>query len=175
MNIRNISFLGTASAIAFAGIAWAELPIPQSGDSFSVYKQMGQWTVYADATSGSCLAERVDDEGNVMQMGLTKNQAATYVGVFTAAEMDFEKEQEIAISVDGQVFLGKSHGIRSKDLAGGQSGGYIVTNNADLVNAIAEGQTLVAFPEKRGVFEVDLTGTKVAIEAIRTCTAGLSE
>ena len=135
---------------------------------------MGEWTIYADATRGSCLAERVGPEGNVMQMGLTKNQADAYVGVFTPAAMDFDRSQPIQIAVDGRVFEGKSHGIRSRKLGGEYFGGYIVTNNPDLVNAIAEGSELVAFPERRGLFVIDLTGTKAAIEEIRTCTVGLA-
>lgn len=174
MNDRNLTGLGALAAIAIAGVAWAGSPIPQSGDSFSLFKKSGEWTVYADATSGSCLAERVDADGNVLQMGLVRDEAAAYVGVFTATKVEFKREQEIAIAVDGRIFLGEAHGMRSKDTVGGQSGGYVVTNNPDLVNAIAEGRTLVAFPEKTGAFEVDLTGTKVAIEEIRTCTAGLS-
>jgi hypothetical protein len=174
MNVPKFTALGALAAVACAGIAWADSPIPKSGDSFTVYEEMAQWTVYADATSGSCLAERVDTAGNVMQMGLTRDQAAAYVGVFTAADMEFKAEQEIAIAVDGQVFVGEVHGIRSKTLSGGQSGGYVITNNPDLVNAIAEGQILVAFPEERGIFKVDLTGTKAAIAAIRACTAGLA-
>jgi hypothetical protein len=166
--------LGAIAAISLAGAAWANDPLPRSGDDLSVFKEMGEWTIYADATRGSCLAERVDAAGNAMQMGLTKDKSAAYVGVFTPAELDFERSQPIEIAVDGMMFTGKAEGVKSKKLAGGQSGGYIVTNNLDLINAIAEGQTLVAFPEKTGVFEIDLTGTKVAIEEIETCNAGLA-
>ena len=109
-----------------------------------------------------------------MQMGLTKDQSAAYVGVFTPAQLDFKRSQPIEIAVDGRIFEGRSEGVRSRNLAGGQSGGYVITNNPDLVNAIADGRTLVAFPNKRGVFEVDLTGTKAAIGEIRACTAGLA-
>lgn len=174
MALRSLTILSTFSAVAMAGVAWAENPIPQSGDDLSVFKQMGEWTVYADATRGSCLAERVDAMGNALQMGLTKDGSAAYVGVFTPAEVDFKRNDPIAIAVDGKIFEGKSHGVRSKKLAGGQSGGYIITNNPDLIDAIANGRKLVAFPEKVGAFEVDLTGTKMAIDEIKACTAGLA-
>jgi hypothetical protein len=175
MQTKRLAFFGALSAIAFGGMASAELPIPQSSDSMSVYKEMGEWTVYADATRGTCLAERVDSESNVMQMGLTQTEGFGYVGVFTTGDLDVERSQGLAIAVDGQVFVGNSHGIRSKQIEGGNhSGGYIITNNPNLVNAIANGKTLVAFPEKSAAFEVDLTGTKAAIEEIRACIAGLS-
>ncbi len=171
---RSLPVLGAMCTLAFASTAWAADPIPESSDSLSEYKQMGEWTIYADATRGSCLAERVGPEGNVMQMGLTQNQSDAYVGVFTPAKMDFDRSQPIEIAVDGQVFEGRSHGIRSRKLGGEYFGGYIVTNNPNLINAIAEGSELVAFPERKGLFVIDLTGTKVAIEEVRTCTAELA-
>jgi hypothetical protein len=175
MTKPRFTLLASLSAIAVAGIASAELPIPQSGDVLSMYKKIGEWTIYADETRGSCLAERVDSENNVMQMGITQDGGFGYVGVFTTAELDVEDSQKIAIGVDGEIFVGDTHGIRSKQIKGGShSGGYIVTNNPDLVNAIANGQILVAFPERTGAFIVDLTGTKAAIAEIRACTDGLS-
>jgi hypothetical protein len=62
-------------------------------------------------------------------MGLTKDRIAIYVGVFTSAKVDFKRNDSIAIAVDGRIFEGKSHGVRSKKLVGGQHGGYIITNN----------------------------------------------
>lgn len=174
MSKRSLTILSVFSVIAMNSVAWAEDPIPESSDNLSVFKQMEEWTIYADATRGSCLAERVDAEGNAMQMGLTKDGTAAYVGVFTPAKVDFKRSDPIAIAVDGKIFEGKSHGVRSKKLAGEQHGGYIITNNPDLVDAIANGSKLIAFPEKLGLFEVDLTGTKSAIDEIRTCTAGLA-
>jgi hypothetical protein len=172
--IKRLVTLGALAVLAGSGIAWAESPIPQSGDEMSIYKEMDEWTIYADASRGSCLAERVDSEGNVMQMGLTKDKSAGYVGVFTKAKTDIKESQPIEIAIDGQLFVGESYGMSSKKLAGDYSGGYVLSNSPDFVDAIANGKQLVAFPEKTGVFTVDLTGTKRAIEEIRTCTAGLS-
>lgn len=174
MSNKPLALIGALAAIAIGGAAWAEDPLPQSGDDMSIYKEMDEWTIYADATRGSCLAERVDAMGNALQMGLTKDMSAAYVGVFTPAEVDFKRDDPIMIAVDGTLFEGKAYGVRSKKLAGGQSGGYIITNNPDLIDAIANGTELIAFPEKVGVFAVDLTGTKMAIEDIKACTAGLA-
>ncbi len=163
-------------AIALAVFSASAVPtlaqdvLPSSGDSFTIYGEVEDWTIYLDNDRGTCLAERSDIEGNVIQMGLTKDQKYGYVGVFTKADIDTKGRQEIAIAVDGEVFAGESHGIKSKKLGGEYSGGYILTNNPDMVTAIANGKTLVAFPEKTGAFTVDLTGTKRAIEEARKCT-----
>lgn len=174
MSNRSATVLGALLATAMASVAWAEDPLPKSGDDLTVFKQMGEWTIYADVTRGSCLAERVDSEGNAMQMGLTKDGSAAYLGVFTPAEVDFKRSDPIAIAVDGKIFEGMSYGVRSKKLAGEQHGGYIITNNPDLIDAVANGSKLIAFPEKLGVFVVDLTGTKSAIDEIKTCSAGIA-
>jgi len=173
MKERLLVGIVSLTALACAGAALAQSPIPQSGDDMSIYKEMDQWTIYGDASRGSCLAERVDSVGNVMQMGLTKDKSAGYIGVFTMAETDIKKSQPIEIAVDGQIFTGESYGISSKKLEGDYSGGYVMSDSPDFVDAIANGKELVAFPEKTGVFKVDLTGTKAAIEEIRACTAGL--
>jgi hypothetical protein len=175
MKFGLLASLATTAALACGTMVLAQdSPIPQSGDSLSIYKEMDQWTIYSDATRGSCLAERVDSEGNVMQMGLTKDKSAGYVGVFTMAKTDIKKSQPIEIAVDGQLFSGESYGMSSKKLSGDYSGGYVLSNSPDFVDAIANGKELIAFPKKTGAFMVDLTGTKRAIEEIRACTAGLS-
>ena len=147
--------------------------VPAAGDKLKLFKQVGEWSVYADANRGSCLMERSDDVGNAMQLGLVKDQSATYVGVFTQADVKVDPSQPIAIVVDGAVFTGESHGIRSGQLSGKWSGGYVLSQDPDFVTAIAEGRELVAFPENPGLFVVDLTGTKRAIDEVRKCHLSL--
>lgn len=161
-----------AAALAVVGttvFADSESPIPSSSDAFTVYTEMDLWTVYADADTRTCLAERVDEMGNVFQMGLTKDHLYGYIGVFTLADVKIKDTQEIEIFIDDKVFLGKSYGIKSKKLKGDYSGGYALTDSPEFVDAIANGQTLIAFPEKEGIFVVDLIGTKKAIEETRAC------
>lgn len=166
------SRIAAATALTLASTtvyAASDSPIPSSSDNFTIFKDLGDWTVYADANTRTCLAERADEVGNVFQMGLTKDHQYGYVGVFTLADVTIPSSQEIAIIVDGQMFAGKAFGLKSKKLKGDYAGGYALTDSQELVDAIANGQTLIAFPEKEGLFVVDLTGTKRAIEATRAC------
>lgn len=176
MKHKNVTLLAAVAMTAIAPIVNAEetSPIPKSGDAFSVYGQVEGWTVYADADTKNCLVERVDDLGNVMQMGVTKDRDYAYVGIFTLADIEVKKKQTIAIAVDGTIFLGESYGIKSKKLKDGYTGGYVLTNNLDMVTAIAEGRELIAFPEDPVAFIIDLTGTKRAIEEARKCNAEMS-
>lgn len=158
-----------ALVISAGSAALAADPIPSSGDTFTIYSEVEGWTVYSDTSTGTCLVEKTDEMGNAVQMGLTKDQAYGYLGVFTTADVDIKKGQEIVVAVDGSVFTGEGTGIKSKKLKGDYSGGYLLTNNPNFVSAIENGQKMVAFPEKTGAFTVDLTGTKKAIEAARKC------
>jgi hypothetical protein len=176
MNLKHISFVAAAALMAFAPAldAKQDSPIPKSSDAFTVYGVVDDWTVYADADTKTCLVERSDDQGNVMQMGLTTDRNYAYVGIFTLADIDIKKEQSIAVAVDGAVFFGEAYGIKSKKLQGDYAGGYILTNNPEMVSAIAEGRELIAFPENPVAFIVDLTGTKRAIEEARKCKAEMN-
>lgn len=153
----------------YGTVALASGVLPSSGDAFTVYSEVENWTIYSDSTTGTCLTERADSEGNVVQMGLTKDHSYGYIGVFTTADVEIKSKQDVAIAVDGSVFAGESHGIKSKKLVGDYKGGYILADNPDFINAIENGSELVAFPEKTGAFVVDLSGTKRAIEETRKC------
>ncbi len=48
---RSLPVLGAFCALAFASTAWAADPLPKSSDSLSQYKQMGEWTIFSDATA----------------------------------------------------------------------------------------------------------------------------
>ncbi|MEM9105371.1 MAG: hypothetical protein AAGC96_06910 [Pseudomonadota bacterium] len=143
--------------------------VPAFDDELETYKKVGEWTVLANKTRGDCLIERSDDLGNAMQMGLVKGGSAVYLGVFTKQPADIEPNTPIQIAVDGQVYAGEAYGAKSGTLEGDYKGGYVLSQDPEFVNAIAQGRELVAFPEKKGVFIVDLTGTKRAIDEARAC------
>ncbi|RYH09220.1 hypothetical protein [Tropicimonas sp. IMCC6043] len=175
MTRTHTTLIATAmlTVLATSGLA-EDSPIPKSGDTFTEYGMVEDWTIYADSGTKTCLVERVDDAGNVMQMGVTKDRDYAYVGIFTQADIDVQKEGAIAIAVDGAIFVGTSDGIKSGKLKDGYSGGYVLTNNPEMVTAIAEGYELVAFPERPVAFVIDLTGTKRAIEEARKCNAEIA-
>lgn len=169
--MKRISLLATAALLMAGSAALAEGPVPESSDSLSVFSKNGEWTIYADKSRNTCLAERVDPAGNVMQMGIMPSQTEGYVGVFTPAPIEVKPKQKIEIAVDGTIFAGEARGLVSLGLSKDYKGGYVVSNNPDFVNAIANGRELVAFPQSSGSFVLDLTGTKRAIENIKKCYA----
>ena len=57
-----------------------------AADTFTNYGQAEGWNVFVDVEKMSCLIEKSDDAGNVVQMGLTTDRSVAYVGVFTKAK-----------------------------------------------------------------------------------------
>ena len=172
MTIRTLLAGAVALTLATGGIAQAvEMSdiVPAHDDTLETYKKVGEWTVLANKTRGDCLIERSDDMGNAMQMGLVKGGGAVYLGVFTKQPADIQPNTPIQIAVDGQVYAGESYGVKAGTVSGDYKGGYVLSQDPAFVNAIAQGRELVAFPEKKGVFIVDLTGTHRAIEEARAC------
>lgn len=177
MKLRHILALSTTLALMTGGAASAmEISdiVPASGDTLIVYKQSGDWTVYSDVDRRSCLIERSDDDGNAMQMGLTKDLSAVYVGVFTQKDAKIDAQTPIAIAVDGKVYTGESYGVRSGQLKGNYSGGYVLSDDPGFVEAIAKGKELLAFPDKPWFFVIDLTGTFRAIDDAKACQKTLA-
>lgn len=157
----------TAGSMAYA-MEMSDI-VPAHDDKLETYKQVGDWTVIANKTRGDCLIERSDDLGNAMQMGLVKGGDAVYLGVFTKQPADIQPDTPVQIAVDGQVYVGEAYSVKAGTVSGDYKGGYVLSHDPAFVNAIAQGRELVAFPEKRGVFIVDLTGTKRAIDEARAC------
>lgn len=161
--------LGAVFSCLSATIALASDPLPPGDDGFIVYSEVGDWTVYVDKAREACLIERADADGNAVQMGLSKNHKHAYVGVFTLADIDVHTRQKVEIMVDGAVFEGRAHGVKSHKLVGDYKGGYVLVKDENMVTAIQQGYEMIVFPKKDFAFVVDLTGTKDAIDEARKC------
>ena len=168
MKLLKIATISIA-ALLVANTAMARDPIPNASDTTELYGEVEGWKIYKVLELGSCLAERVEENGNVIQMGLTKNHKHGYIGVFTLADIDIKNRQKFEIDVDGYIYEGRARGMKSHEIKGDYSGGYLVIKDKNMVTAIAEGQTLIAWPKRTLPFVVDLTGTQKAIEEGRKC------
>ena len=122
-----------------------------------------------DETRGLCLIERMDENQNVVQMGLTKDHEMGYLGVFTKNDIGLKgKKEEIILSLDGNLYSAEAH-KKTKHLAEGYTGGYILANNPQFVDDVMKKYDMTVFPEKEFAFTVNLDGTLKAIEAARKC------
>lgn len=117
--------LTTIAAIAAiaATASYAEDFLPEEGAEFTKWGAVEGWTVWADPSHDNCFVERVDDNENVVQMGLTANAEFGYLGVFTKADVK-QTNGTIHILFDGKQYYGDANAQKNK-LAKGYKGGYI--------------------------------------------------
>ncbi|SDD99553.1 hypothetical protein [Ruegeria marina] len=139
-------------------------------DEFQPYGSVEGWNVFVDVTKKSCLIETVDAAGNVVQMGLTNDRGVAYIGVFTKADTGIKQgdKEAVAILLGDKVFIGEATGMRG-NITGGYSGGYVLTDDPSVVDAVAREHEMIVFPEKAYTFAVNLKGTYKAIEMAREC------
>lgn len=158
-----LAVLSVAGALA-AGISHAE--------AFLKFGEVDGWKVYIDDTKKSCLIERMDEAGTVVQMGLTEDRGVGYLGVFTTAETGIKAgdKDNVIVLIGENLYKGIGTGMRG-NITGGYSGGYITSDDPRFVEDIANQREMIVFPESRYAFVVDLTGTKKALELARKCNA----
>ena len=150
----------TTTALAFfATVASASDDVlPKDNAEFEKWGEESGWTIYVDKSRDACLIERVDENSNVVQMGLTKDKDFGYVGVFTQA--------------DDKAYYGDATAA-PKNLAQGYKGGYLLANNPAFVDDIMKRYNMTVMPEDDNAFVVSLDGTLKAIEKARECNAAV--
>lgn len=166
----------TTVAIALAVVATAAASsaeetdvLPKQDAEFTKWGEAEGWKIFVDQSRGTCLIERADANGNVVQMGLTKDQKFGYVGVFTQADVK-PKDNRVHLLLDDKAYFGDANSAPKK-LAQGYKGGYILANNPDFVDDIMKRYAMTVYPDDANSFDVSLDGTFKAIEAARKCNA----
>jgi hypothetical protein len=166
--MKNLA-LSLAMGFAMASTAMAEDP------KFTLHGEVEGWKVFIDHEKNTCLIERMDELGNVVQMGPTKDRTLAYIGVFTLAETDVKRGETnmVKIALGPNVYTGEATGMRG-NITEGYTGGYILTDNPQMIEDVAKQYVMTVFPETSYAFSIDLTGTFKAIEAATACNAELS-
>ncbi|WP_372580385.1 hypothetical protein [Ruegeria hyattellae] len=167
MSVKNV--IGSAALLTWltAGAGIASEVIPSADATFSKWGEEEGWTIYVDESRGSCLIEREDENSNVVQMGLTEDQKFGYLGVFTQADLKF-KDGKVHLLLDEKPYYADAR-AKTKNLAEGYKGGYILANNPNFVDDVMKRYTMIVMPEDKAAFQVSLDGTFKAIEAARKC------
>lgn len=175
--MKAISVLASAAIILSAAVAVAEDKIsilPSADSQFLKWGEESGWTIYEDRSRNSCLIERVDDNENVVQMGLAEIKAIGYLGVFTKADIDLKDGVDpVLVAFDDAVFAGTAQTM-TKHLPDGYKGGYIVTDDPGFVELVQRKYEMVVFPNKDYALVINLDGSLKAIDAARECFDALN-
>ncbi|MDV7144314.1 hypothetical protein R3X27_16655 [Tropicimonas sp. TH_r6] len=152
-----------ASQAAFA----SDDVLPSSDSTFRAWGEESGWNILVDEGRNSCLIERMYENGGVIQMGLTKDHEFGYFGVFTK-NAEVKNKEDIVLSLGDNLYSAKARG-KTKNLADGYVGGYLLTNNPNFVEDVMRQREMLVFPKETYAWLVSLDGTMKAIEAARKC------
>ncbi len=168
MSVLRSLTLGALGAAIFAASAGAE--------TFNKYGAVEGWNVFVDVEKQACLIEAVDPLENVVQIGLTNDKEAAYVGAFTKAETDIKagNVEDVVLDIDGKLYVGEAKELRG-NITKGYSGGYVRSDDPQFIEDIAKSRFMTVFPEKDFAFSVNLAGTFKAIEMAKKCQSELTE
>ncbi|MEM6566293.1 MAG: hypothetical protein AAF665_17695 [Pseudomonadota bacterium] len=153
--------LGVSAAQAGSDI------LPKDNAEFTKWGEESGWNIFVDQSRETCLIERVDEQQNVVQMGLTPDKEFGYLGVFTKNDVEFENDK-VHLLLDEEAYVGDAVAAPA-NLAEGYKGGYILANNPDFVDDVMKRYNMIVMPETSFAFEVSLDGTMKAIEKAREC------
>ncbi len=167
--LKTISFALAATLGLMAGqTAYAsDNVLPSSDSTFRAWGEEAGWTILVDEGRNACLIERVDQNENVVQMGLTKDHEFGYFGVFTK-NAEVKNKEDIVLSLGDNLYTAKARG-KTKNLADGYVGGYLLTNNPHFVEDVMKQYEMLIFPEETYAWIVGLDGTMKAMEAATEC------
>ncbi|MDK3073036.1 hypothetical protein QO034_07950 [Sedimentitalea sp. JM2-8] len=169
MSFPNWAVPAVLAGLLSSSAAFAQVAVAPGSDGFEPYGASGDWNVFIDRERKSCLIERVGED-SIVQMGLTADHAFGYIGVFSSRDTGIKRgeKEDIFIDIDGVIFQSQATGMKG-NITEGFSGGYILANNPAFIDAVANGSSMIVFPETDGMFTVDLEGTKKAMEMARAC------
>ncbi|MFC3615103.1 hypothetical protein ACFORG_15155 [Lutimaribacter marinistellae] len=158
MNIK-ISACTFALAAGLATTGFAQ--------TFVQFGSAGGWTVFTNTDDKTCVAERSDGD-LLVQMGALASKDVGYIGVFTRETPEgLQQGADLIVTFDN----GNNYTATEEDILEnkqGYSGAFIEANNPAFIADVANAQTMKVVDTDRS-FELDLTGTKAAMEMAFEC------
>lgn len=146
----------------------------------------GGWSVFYNGATGGCFIEKAQGPLVVQlgteagMLGLGADAAGEvgenfgFIAVYTdnpEAEIEHGAIWPVVIEIDGDVFAGEAKGVVRGDVRGG----YIVSSDPTFAEDIARGDVMNVVTPAGMVVEIDLTGTRAAIEALTACQRDMSQ
>lgn len=163
---------GVSSIRLFGGSADEDKTgLPAVGETFRLYEQAGDWFIFINDNSGTCLAEKFDANMNAVQFGRTADATGdTFLAVYAQLPEEYRRGRQKATLTVGDL---SNTGKLSKRQRSGQAytGAYVKSTSYDFITDAAYATSTV----KMGPTEIETTlsleGSAEALAATRACDA----
>lgn len=137
-------------------------------EEHSPWSTVGLWNIFvADPVEDGCYMERQFDDGTVVQVGTVASLDGGFFAAYNPAWTDIEIGATglLKFNFGDALFGGDVEGRLNNDLPGG----YAFFDNPGFVNEFAKRLAVTITGPKDKSFEVDLKGSKKAIDAALAC------
>ena len=128
----------------------------------------GVWAVLVNPTNGNgCLMERQLDSGTLVQIGVVPDKNGAFFAAYNASWSTIEvgATGQVLLDFGDSRFQGEVVGATHKDLPGG----YAFFNNPEFASEFGRRFDVTIVGESGATEVVDLTGSKAALDAVRSC------
>ncbi len=142
--------------------------ISVSASDLETWGEIGVWEILVDAAVGNgCLAQRIFEDGTLVQIGAEPARNGGFFAAYNAEWSDIKDGAIGIVNIDfGDArFAGDVVGKINQNLPGG----YAFFDNPSFVTEFGERQSVMISGETGRLIEIDLTGSKRAIEAVLDC------
>jgi len=142
--------------------------VSASASELTSWEEIGTWEVLVDPAVGNgCLAQRVFDDGTLVQIGAEPARNGGFFAAYNAEWSDIKDGATGIVNFDfGDArFAGDVVGRINQNLPGG----YAFFDNPNFVTEFGKRQSVKVTGESGRLVEIDLTGSKRAIEAVLAC------
>ncbi|WP_299354312.1 hypothetical protein [uncultured Shimia sp.] len=147
-------------ALMFAGAT--------SAAELSPFGVLGDWEIKVDPSNGNgCLMERKLSSGTRVQIGVVPDKEGAFFAAYNPSWTSIEEGQtgQLLFDFGDSRFQGEVVGVKKDDIPGG----YAFFNNPNFVSEFGLRFDVTLKGENGTTETIDLTGSKVALDAVKAC------
>lgn len=162
---------------AFVGaqvLALSHTPSALADHHLTSWREVGEWSVFVDANVGhGCFMEKTFKDRTRVRLGKLPKENGAF---FSASNKEWDhieegSSDEFYFDFGDELFKGQ---IEAK-IEGDWYGGYAFFNNPEFLEFLATKTTLTIAGSRRIPLDIDLSGTKRAIDELGRCQAAQPE
>lgn len=141
---------------------------PLFASDLALWGDFGAWSVLVNpATGNGCFAQKTFEDGTLVQIGAEPSRNGGFFAAYNADWDSIETGASGTVQFDfgDALFAGNVVG-RNQD---GLPGGYAFFDNPNFVTEFAKRRSVKISGESGSMVEIDLGGTKTAIDSVLAC------